>query len=232
VKRLTAFLAALLLSATAQAQFLLPDGSLNGACASVPRSQPLPVPTKTIPAQTELPAQLRGAGTSAVVHVGANGVAVGWWVARSGSPTLYLYAVTWTYLLTNPDLLARVAALAVSGDRTVAQAAAIGAAAAPTLHIQDMCDIWAPLVVELNASKPPLIPILSPYVVTAGKPRPAYAVINGKRSTAFSGTAVPGQPCDCATLQIIEFNVFRYCASPSITGITGPAVTSCTARPK
>jgi hypothetical protein len=73
-------------------------------------------------------------------------------------------------------------------------------------------------------------PALSPYVVTAGLPRPAYAVVAGKRATTPTGTAVPGQPCDCVALQVLEFNVFRYCTSPSITGITGPAVTSCSVR--
>lgn len=81
-----------------------------------------------------------------------------------------------------------------------------------------------------NQPTPPILPVLSPYVVTAGTPRPAFAVVSGKRSTSPTGSAVPGQPCDCAALQIIEFNVVRYCASPSITGITGPAVTACTAR--
>jgi hypothetical protein len=76
-------------------------------------------------------------------------------------------------------------------------------------------------------------PALSPYVVTpagVALTRPAYPVLAGKRSTTATGSAVPGQPCDCAALQIIEFNVVRYCASPSITGISGSAVTACTAR--
>ncbi len=83
------------------------------------------------------------------------------------------------------------------------------------------CEGWNP------GSTPPVDPVL--YVVTSATSavRPAYPVVSGKRSTQASGTAVPGQPCDCTALQIIEFNVARYCASPSITGITGPAVTAC-----
>jgi hypothetical protein len=227
-----ALVCAILFAGEARAQLILPDGKLNPACAE-PRESPLPVPAKVIPPQADMPKQLKGNGTAAVVEANQNGLAAGWWVARTDRVSFYMYAVTWEYLALNPGLLARLAALAVMPGGDAAMAAAIGVAYDPTLNILDMCNVWSPMVAALNASKPlPLnqLPTLSPYVVTAGSPRPAFAVVNGKRSTTPAGSAVPGQPCDCAALQIIEFNVVRYCASPSITGVTGPAVTACTAR--
>lgn len=246
--------AALFGSSRAAAQLLLPDGTVNPECAAEPRVPPLPVPPLFVPAQAdlpaqavvtvassiprpaELPAQIGGTGTRALVDLNTKGVAIGWWVPKVGVVHLHLQAVTWRHLIDNPGLAARLLLLAAAPTRDSATVAAIGAAYPPTLNIRDMCDVWAPLVAPLNASKPaPLSPppALSPYVVTAAGTatvRPAYPVINGKRSTLAAGSAVPGQPCDCAALQIIEFNVARYCASPSITGISGPAVTACSPR--
>lgn len=220
----------LTLCTPARAQLLV-NGLVDTRCADTPRVPPLPVPAKVIPTTSELPRELNGSGTRAVIEVNSKGVAAGWWVARSnGQLALYLYAVTWQFLAANPALMAKLVLLGIAPSGDAAQVAAIGAAHSPTLDMRDMCDVWSPMVAALNASKPAIG--LSPYIVTPGTPRPAFAVVNGKRSTAPTGAAVPGQPCDCTAIQIIEFNVVRYCASPSITGITGPAVTACTARPK
>jgi hypothetical protein len=244
---------AVLFGGSAHGQLLLPDGKVNGECGPTPRVPPLPVPALPtlpqadmptqatvsaaagIPLPGNLPAQIGGSGTRAVIDLNAKGAAIGWWVPKVGRVDLYLYAVTWAHLVANPGLAARLLLLAAMPSRDSAAVAAIGAAYAPTLHILDMCDVWAPLVAALNASKPaPLDPAAPPsaYVVTASASgtRAAYAVVGGKRSTLASGIAVAGQPCDCAALQIIEFNVVRYCASPSITGISGPAVTACSPR--
>ena len=210
---------------------LLDSNGLLRSCG--PAAPPGPVPAPYPPA---LPQQLGGKCTSIVVEANAKGGAVGWWCARTepDPAAIHLYAVTWDKL--TAPMLIDFARLGLPGDN--AELIRSMQSKYATLHVADMCDVWIGMRDRLNAIRPaalPPTPVLSPYVVTpAGTAtvRPAYPVTAGKRSTTAGGTAVPGQPCDCAALQIIEFNIARYCAAPSITGITGPAVTSCTARPK
>lgn len=169
----------LALASSAGAQLLTPQGLVTTECGPTPREVPLPVPAKVIPPQMDLPEQLKGKGTKAVIEVNASGVAVGWWVPKTDGATLYLYAATWGFIASNPGLAAKLALLTVVPGGDTATVAAIGAAHEPTLDLADMCDVWNPMVPALNASKPP--------------PRPEWAAIGGTIFIAnAAGTALTG----------------------------------------
>lgn len=210
-------LAALVFARPAQAQLRTPDGRLNTACAAEPRVPPLPVPPKVIPTQADMPQQLGGQGTRAVITVNTKGVAAGWWVARTDKVDLYLYAVTWPYLLSNPDLLARVAALGVAPGGSSATAAAIGANSEPTLSILDMCDVWGPLAADLNASYPPPLPPAGTWRAVGGT---IFRHAGGKLTGVVSGkTAAKDAPC--SGLTVARAGTFVY--QELVGGVAGEA---------
>lgn len=214
--------ALLVLSAMpAHAQLRTPDGRLNSTCAAEPRVPPLPVPAKTIPTQADMPQQLGGQGTRAVISVSVKGVAAGWWVRRPADKVdLYLYAVTWPYLLANPDLLARVAALGVAPGGSSATAAAIGANSEPTLNIMDMCDVWGPLVVDLNASYPPPLPPPGTWRAVGGT---IFRHSAGKLTGVVAGKSA-AKDAPCTGLTVARAGTFVY---QELTGGTAGEATRC-----
>lgn len=245
-------LALLFVALPARGQLLLPDGTVNPACAPTPRVPPLPVPPVSTPAQAdmptqavvkvaagvptpvELPAQIGGSGTKAIIDFNAKGVAIGWWVPKVGKVDLHLRAVTWQHLLANPGLAARLVLLAASPSPNSATVAAIGAAYPNTLHILDMCDVWNPLVAELNASKPAPLPPPPPppvvsYVVTGTAAYPLTAT--GARSiTPIAQKPVLGSTCDCVVKEIISTATgARYCAV-TIPNVSQLVVAGCSLK--
>jgi hypothetical protein len=245
-------LALLFVALPARAQLLLPDGTVNGTCAPTPRVPPLPVPPTVvlpqadmatqatvtaatwIPLPANLPAQIGGGGTKAVIDLNTKGATIGWWVPKVGAVHLYLYAVTWSHLAANPGLAARLVLLAALPSRDSATVAAIGAAYAPTLHILDMCDVWAPLVTPLNASKPAPLPEPPPppavsYVVTGTAAYPLTST--GARSiTQIPQKPVLGSTCDCVAKEIISTATgARYCAV-TIPNVTQLVVAGCSLK--
>jgi len=225
-----AWVAALIVTAlTAHAVddgLLTSDGNVNLTCGTTPRPIPLPVPTKMIPPQIDMPAQLKGTGTAAITEANGRGMAVGWWVPHVEGATLYLYAVTWRYLTDHPGLAAKIALLAVVPGSDAASVAAIGAAYDPVFDIRDMCDVWFPMVAALNASRPPPLPANPPpppaavYEVTpdGSKPDRQYFPATQKTDGAWTRSVTsPGRiakltVADCARIQIIEYGITRYCA--------------------
>jgi hypothetical protein len=74
-------------------------------------------------------------------------------------------------------------------------------------------------------------PVAIVYAVTglAGTQRDYYNVVNGSRVTTPVGKVVAGVVCDCAKatgLEIIEFNVIRYCKIPGVALV----VTNCSLK--
>lgn len=237
---LVAAIGAVVFGMPAHGQLLLPDGSVNGACAPTPRVPPLPVPAVAVPAQADmptqaavtaaagipapasLPAQIGGSGTKAAIDLNAKGAAVGWWVPQVGSVKLYLYAVTWTHLASNPGLAARLLLLAAAPNRDSATVAAIGVAYAPTLHVLDMCDVWSPLVPALNASKPAPLPAAPVWTAVGGS---IFLVANGRLTAVTTRKATKGAACDGATKATVGPRVYQ-----SLTGGSAGEATEC-ARP-
>lgn len=222
---------------SAGAQLILPNGLINSACVERP---PLAVPPVVVPPQSDmpgqatvnamggiplpssLPAQIGGAGTRALIDVNAKGVAIGWWLPRVGRVDLYLYAVTWSHLLSNPGLSARLILLAASPSRDSATVAAIGAAYAPTLHILDMCDVWAPLVAPLNASKPAPLDPAPPAAEWKARGGTIFKVAGGKITQATARRATNGAACDGITKATVGLTVFQ-----SLVGGPADEVTGC-----
>lgn len=85
-----------------------------------------------------------------------------------------------------------------------------------------------------NAPTPPAVtpPPMPVYVVTAvigSTTRDYYAVVSGVRTTKSAGTIATGTTCDCSRdtgLEMIEFNVIRYCKIPAAV----LAVTNCSVK--
>ena len=183
-------LALWVLASSASAQVDLPplfeNGRLTKDCSDTPRATPLPVAQKSIPTQAEMPKQLKGNGTVAITEVNVHGVAAGWWLRDGDTVRLRLYAVTWWYLFSHPELIVRLTALVIAPGGDAAQAAAIGAAYEPTLNLRDMCDVWNPMVDRLNAVFPPPLPALKPWVTIGG----AIYTSNGTNLTGLTGRRV------------------------------------------
>lgn len=220
----------------AHGQLLLPDGTVNVTCAPTPRVPPLPVPAVAAPPQADLPtqatvtaaagiptpaslpAQIGGSGTKAVIDLNAKGAAIGWWVPQVGSVKLYLYGVTWEHLAKNPGLAARLLLLAAAPNRDSATVAAIGAAYAPTLHVLDMCDVWAPLVAQLNANRPaPLDPAAPPWKATGGS---IFTFSSGRLIGVTSRKATAGAACNCTTKATVGANTYCPLAAGPATEAT------------
>jgi hypothetical protein len=96
----------------------------------------------------------------------------------------------------------------------------------PLLPPMSYCEPWNPGVKPSPTPPPPIV-----YVVTGaiGTQRDYYNVVNGIRQTAPVGKVAAGAVCDCASgsgLEIIEFNVIRYCKIPAVQ----LAVTNCTVK--
>lgn len=94
---------------------------------------------------------------------------------------------------------------------------------------------WDPTPAYCDSLLPGVKPVEQPPVVvyvvtgTVSGQRDYYNVVNGVRQTAPAGKVNAGTVCDCSKatgLEIIEFNVVRYCKIPA----TGLAVTNCSVK--
>lgn len=240
------------LSLPAHGQLIMPDGSINTECGPTPRDPPLPVPpmmvpangdlpghlvvtsSSTVPPSVDLPTQLGGTGTRALVDFNAKGVTVGWWVPRVGSVKLYLYGASWAHLAKNPGLVARLLLLAIMPNADNATLAGIGMAYPPTLHVLDMCDVWNPIAGPLNAIRPGPLPDPPPpptvsYVVTGTVAYPLTAT-GGRSITPIAEKPILGSTCDCAKKEIISTATgARYCAV-TIPNVTQMVVAGCSLK--
>jgi hypothetical protein len=235
---LFAIILALLFGASAaHAQLILPNGMINAQCVQRP---PLPVPPVVVPPQAdmpgqasvtvssaiptgvELPAQIGGKGTPARLDFNAKGIAIGWWVPAVGSVKLYLYAATWDHLVKNPGLAARLVLLAAAPTPSSATAAAIGVAYPPTLHIQDMCDVWAPIVAPLNSSRPAPLDPTPPAAEWKAAGGAIFKFAGGKITQATARRATKGAACDGITKVTVGLTVFQ-----SLVGGPADEVTGC-----
>jgi hypothetical protein len=173
----------------------MPDGKLNTACGTVPRDPPLavPPPPRFPPG---LPKQLGGkVCTEALVTADAFGGAVGWWCPKvtPEKAQLAIYAITWS-AVTLP-MLVDLASLGMPGVDPAARLLSMQTKY-QSMHINDMCNVWHPLVDRLNAIYPQPLPIPPPPGAWKAYGGAIYRHANGKLIGFLSGkTAAKDAPC-------------------------------------
>lgn len=196
-----------LFAGLAHAQLLIPLQE----CITDRPDLPLPVPTKP----PGVPPQLGGTCTLAVIETNAIGGAAAYWCPQPAPlpPHLSIDAVRWSEV--TPAMLVDFAQLGLPGDN--AERIRAMRAKYQTANVADMCDVWGPARLRINAAMPaPQVWVVPPNPSAADKSRPAYAVnADGTRGKADGKRAAAGSVCALAVRKIVE--------GSSTYGAYGPA---------
>jgi len=218
MRYLLAFLVLVPLS-VAHAQFLELDGRLTTVCGPTPRVPPLALPPPLNSAGLGLPKQLGGVCTEAIVTADGKGGAVGYWCPQvePEKARLRLFAVQWDKV-TLPMVL-DFSQLLLLADKE-AKIADIHRKY-QSLHIQDMCDIWHPLVDRLNAVYPPPIPLPPPVGTWKATGGTIFLYANGKLTGVTARKAPVGAACDGVTKATVGPTVYQSLAGGPATEVTG-----------
>lgn len=191
-------LLALLLPLAAHAQMTWP------LPACVERAA-LPKPAPFTPGG--FPVQWSGACTTGV-EVNAVGAAAVMFCPQPavGGYQISMYAVRWSAVTS--AMVADFAALPMAADKPAAIRAMQQRHA--TAHVWDMCDVWGPARERWNTAFAalPRVPAPSWFVApfSVQTTRPAFLVVDGKRTNTSAGRANVGAACDCAA-PIVEGSI-------------------------
>jgi hypothetical protein len=161
----------------------------------------------------------RPVGTGTAFHVSQRDGMLGavWWCDKTTHWAPQVLVGT----MTPPQAYQAAAQLSAAPDFDQAARAMLKANQRP---LTDALDVFRVAIYWDHAQYKPADPIFA-VAANAGRPtRPAYAVVDGARTTRQDGTAAVNAPCQCSRLSFIEGRSV-YCAVD-----TTPRVAICSKR--
>lgn len=176
--------------------------------------------------------------TKPYLYVNDKGAAAYYFCKAGGKWYRQMGAATWGFLSGHNIATDARDALAAPDALTVFLAKVKASVNLP-LADPSLTPVWCPATQEMWDNKPaddappPPPPPVATWIVTpsgTAATRPAYPVVNGKRSSSPGSSAKVREPCDCAALKLVEFGIVNYCLVPPsslVPTTTMPHVAGC-----